>query len=992
LLWGVLAYLETGARKYFLVITAMIVLEFAAKETAYIYTAQLLMFLAIYFVYRMLINPWKDWDARKNFVTWLIAGVFLGGGAGIFFLLKPEKPTGEAATTTPPSTFFGTSLAQSIMIALALMAVIALAVAAVYLVKGFTLKRIRLERSFDLLILVGTLILPLLTAFPLAALKLNVPTKAAEVNALSINNMILMGIGLGVMFLIAIVIGLWWNSREWLINFGLFYGIFVVFYTTLFTNGAGIFTGLLGSLAYWLAQQAVNRGSQPWYYYALIQVPVYEYLPAIGSLLALGLALAGIRPAIERMAPQTAPAAQPDPALHDENSPEYPLETASDAPLEIPIETVPEKPPVLALLGFWAVTALFAYSYAGEKMPWLTVHITLPMILLAGWSIGYLIDSFDWERLKTSRGLVVALLIPVFFISLGAALAALLGPNPPFQGKTLDQLAATSTFMAGFLGAVVSGWGLVSLLKDWPGRQVIGGFSLAAFGFLGLLTMRSAFQASFIQYDQATELLVYAHCGPGIKDALAQIEELSRRTTDGLAMPIAYDNETTYPYWWYLRDFTDQRYYAANPTRDLRNVPAILVGDANYGKVEPIVGNAYYKFEYIRMWWPDQSYFDLNWNRISYALFNPQMRTAIFNIWLNHDYTLYASLNKKDLSLPNWEPSAHMRLYLRKDLVAQLWKYGTAPSQEPVVADPYVGKELKISADRIIGTQGNQDGQFNMPRNMALAPDGSLYVADSGNNRIQHMTADGKVIKVWGTSGAINGANTPPGGTFNEPWGITVGKDGSVYVADTWNHRIQKFTASGDFVKMWGYFGQAETPTAIWGPRALAFDKNGHLMVTDTGNKRVVIFDTDGNFIAQFGSSGAQPGQFDEPVGLATDSSGKAFIADTWNQRVQVMAPDAAGTVYSPVTSWDISGWYGQSLDNKPYIAVDNQDHVFVTDPEGYRVLEFNGQGQIIRYWGDFGTTPDKFGLPNGIIWDGKDGVWVADAANGRIMHFTLPK
>jgi hypothetical protein len=91
------------------------------------------------------------------------------------------------------------------------------------------------------------------------------------------------------------------------------------------------------------------------------------------------------------------------------------------------------------------------------------------------------------------------------------------------------------------------------------------------------------------------------------------------------------------------------------------------------------------------------------------------------------------------------------------------------------------------------------------------------------------------------------------------------------------------------------------------------------------------------------------------------------------------------------LTSWDVSAWYGQSLDNKPYIAVDQSGHVFAPDPEGYRILEFTNQGQFVQFWGDYSTGADGFDLPSAVAADSENGVWVSDTNNGRIMHFTLP-
>jgi sugar lactone lactonase YvrE len=245
------------------------------------------------------------------------------------------------------------------------------------------------------------------------------------------------------------------------------------------------------------------------------------------------------------------------------------------------------------------------------------------------------------------------------------------------------------------------------------------------------------------------------------------------------------------------------------------------------------------------------------------------------------------------------------------------------------------------------------------------------------------------VIKIWGSFADIS-KGAAPGGTFYEPWGIAVGQDGSVYIADTWNHRIQKFSAEGVFINMWGYFGQAESPFAIWGPRDIAIDGAGNIFITDTGNKRIVIYDQGGNYVNQFGSVGMEPGQFDEPIGVAVDNEGLVYITDTWNQRIQVMAADDTGK-YLPLINWEVVAWYGQSLDNKPYLAIDINGDVYTTDPEGYRVLHFTSTGTFVDYFGDLGAGTNGLNLPTGIIADGKGGLWIADTGNGRILHFTLP-
>ncbi|MEW6650163.1 MAG: NHL repeat-containing protein, partial [Chloroflexota bacterium] len=534
-------------------------------------------------------------------------------------------------------------------------------------------------------------------------------------------------------------------------------------------------------------------------------------------------------------------------------------------------------------------------------------------------------------------------------------------------------------------------WGILRLLRDWQPSTILRLFVAGLAVFMAVMTARTAYTANFINYDNAKEFLVYAHAARGPKDILAQVEEISRRTTGGLNINVAYDNDALYPFWWYFRDYPNKRYFTDNVTRDLADSPIIIAGEKNWPRLDQITRGNFHTFEYMRLWWPMQDYFNLTWERIWDALSNPQMRAALFKIWRDRDYTLYASLtNNPNLTLETWQPSQKLRMYIRKDILSQIWNYGAAPAVvTPEQVDPYLAATVNLIPDQII--THSDAAPLTTPRKIAFAPDGSFYVSDTGSHEILHFDSAGRLINRWGSFANLADGDAP-GGTFYEPWGIAIAPDGSVFVADTWNHRIQKFTADGQFITKWGFFGQDVAPEAFWGPRDLAFDSRGRLYITDTGNKRIAIFDQDGNFINQFGSAGIDPGQFDEQVGIAIDAQDRLYVADTWNQRIQVFQidPETASTTF--IRSWDIFGWFGQSLDNKPYLAVDNRGNVFVNDPEGYRILQFNEEGQFVRAWGDVGANPEGgFGLPTGLAVDSVGHVWVADGGNRSLLRFTLP-
>jgi predicted membrane-bound mannosyltransferase/DNA-binding beta-propeller fold protein YncE len=983
MIFATLAYLESGKSKYFYLLTASISLHFCTKETAFIYTAILLVFLALNFLRETSELRSLDRPARRRFnILALAAGlslfVMLGASAIGAGMNKPASDDVAAASTASAISTMPVWVQACVYGDLALGLILGV-LAIANLVGALGWGKIRKLRSFDLLVLVITLVLPQLVAFPIKLIGWDPLDYSGA-------GMIRTGIFIIVFLVISAAVGYWWKGVTWLKNAALFYVIYIVLYTTFFTNGRGFFTGIVGSLGYWLAQQGVQRGSQPWYFYALIQVPMYEYLAALGTILALYF---GIRH--KRLIAWVSGSPADEAALvvtHESDSPDW----LDDAELDHDEEST-RPVPALAMFLFWSLASLAAYSVAGEKMPWLTVHIALPMLLSAGWGLGYLVDSTDWKRVANRSGLIALALIPVFLMAFAGALGSILGANTPFNGNKLENLEATSTFIFAVLMTAGSLFGILRLLWNFTGNEILRLFTAGLFAILTVLTVRTSVLANYINYDTAKEYLVYAHAARGPKDILEQVEEISRRTVGGKNIVVSYDNDGLYPYWWYMRDYPNHRWYTDKPTRELKEAAVVIAGDANFAKVDTILKNDYIHYEYMRLWWPNQDYFNLDWPRLQAAITNPEMRAAIFNIWLDHDYTAYAKVtNNQTLSLETWQPSAKLRMYIRKDIATQMWNYGAAPAvAEPAPVDPYTAKITRLAPAFSFGATGSADAQFNKPRGLAIAQDGSIYVADSGNNRIQHLSAEGKLLQSWGVTGDATKAGGAPGGAFNEPWSVAIGTDGSVFVADTWNHRIQKFTADGRFLKMWGYFGQAEKPDGFWGPRGLAVDKKGNVYVTDTGNKRVAVFTAEGDFVTQFGTTGTDPGQFDEPVGITVDQEGLVYVADTWNSRIQIFAPDSAGTTFTMLRAWEVSAWAGQSLENKPFIASAQGGRLIVADPEGYRVLMFDQEGKLVMGWGDYSADADGFGLVSGVAVAPDGSVWVSDGANNRILKFTLP-
>ena len=854
---------------------------------------------------------------------------------------------------------------------------------------------LRAFAELDLIFLLATLVLPFLSALVLKVLGWQI----SQFNNPGQITLQMVGQGLAVLailFVLSGVLGWFWLRMRWFYVAGFFWAIEILFFTTFLTNGQGIGTGLIGSIGYWIEQQEVMRGGQPWYYFWGL-VPLYEFLPLVLSLGGIVAWLVSLgkkgNSEINRLE-ETATREPEETESRRRKGGERPAAASSAA--RVPAASVhraaaPDSiKPVLsvqqlfeAFLVFWMLATWLVFTYVGEKMAWHVVYFATSMSLLGGLWLGRLIDGIDWRAARARGGLWLALLAPLFLLALKAVFPV--AGKKPFVDVTVNGLGNTVQWLLALIVALA----LIYLIYDrvillgW--RQSLRMIALTFVGLLAVFTVAASYRFAFINYDYATEPMVYAHATPDVKLALAQIEEISRKTTGDHSIKVAYDDDSTWPLEWYLRDYPKKAYFGASPSREAVDAPIVIAGDKNISKIKPYLGERYYEFSYRLIWWPRESYKGLSWQRIQEIARDPKQRGQIWDIIIHRRYTTQTA---------QWDPVHRFSLFVRKDVAAQVWDWGApaAVAAAEEVKDPYPARVVAaVQQIGAAGLPGKGPGQFSFPRAVAVDGSGRIYVADSGNNRVQVFNADGSFLRQFGSTCKLDtkeGCQGDGRGQFNEPWGITVDAEGNVYVSDAWNHRVQKFDKDGKFINQWGVFestgGELGKPFAFYGPRQLATGQDGNIYAMDTGNKRVQVFKPDGSFATQFGGGGVVDGRFDEPTGIGQDSAGNWYIADTWNRRMQKFDKD-----YNFKAQWPVFGWAGNSVVNKPQVAVDaKRNIIYATDPENYRVLAFSSDGAPRFAFGQYGNDAQSFALPTGIAV-GPDGrIYVADGDGHRIMIF----
>ncbi|MBI5957760.1 MAG: hypothetical protein HY866_03425, partial [Chloroflexi bacterium] len=857
-------------------------------------------------------------------------------------------------------------------------------------------------------------------------------------------------------------------------------------------------------------------GSQPQYYYLLTQLPVYEFLPLLGSLCAGFFGLTQlwrwrreraevVRDALyaaeqaeqseqvalesgaELPSPESGSMAQtmiasaqrtaimfappeseadgeliglaaddedapPDDTLNEEYAAqEYavPSRPVWDFPAALarPFDWIEEQSrrasdpewigafPFLAMVGWWAIAMTLGLTIAGEKMPWLTTHLSVPMILISGWWLGRIASGIRRETLRDNGWLVLLVVLPLALMSFGQVVLGF-WEGKPFQGADVRDLMASGNWFGAlliFLGALY----VIGHFGRRIGVEQIGRMTvLSGAAVLGVLTLRAAIMACFINYDYATEYLVYAHSGPAVKTALAEIDRIAEITNEGANMRIVFDDESSWPYTWYLRDYPNYGYLRGEAgsvdASSMDGARVVIVGSKKVGDVRRILGDRYYEFAYFRLWWPMQEYFNLNYERVSNVFSTEEgniaaryYRQALWDIWLDRDYQTYAQAmcieakqyrceeeanwgtndDERDqfresceravvlecakddrFTASKWPVSDRMYFFVDKQIAAQVWDAGIGSSTVDIREPEYPEDRVFqfIDAEAILGANLGMVG----PRGIALDADGLIYVADTERHQILVMDGQGALVR---TIGQPLGA--PEAGGLKQPWDIDIAPDGTIYIADTWNNRVAVFAADGTYLRAWGHEGipgSDPSTDAMWGPRAIMVGPDGNIYVADTGGKRVRKYSPEGEWLDDLGRGGSAIGEVDEPVGLAFNPiSQEVYVAEAWNKRIQAF--DGAG---DPLRTFDVSMWFrNRQSYNRPYIAVSPDGTlIYVVDMDDkHRIVAYNLNGEPVLSF----NQPDKLeenllGVrsPAGIAVDAAGRLYVVDSEQAKVYVF----
>jgi sugar lactone lactonase YvrE len=297
-------------------------------------------------------------------------------------------------------------------------------------------------------------------------------------------------------------------------------------------------------------------------------------------------------------------------------------------------------------------------------------------------------------------------------------------------------------------------------------------------------------------------------------------------------------------------------------------------------------------------------------------------------------------------------------------------------------------------------------GKFNSPQDVAVGPDGNLYVADTNNYQIQVLDADGLFLRSW------NGSSAGVPNDYFRPNAVAVAADGKVFVSDGSNHRVLVFDAQGKFLRSMGQYGSADGQ--LNNPTSIAVDASGNVFVGDSNNYRITVFDADGAYVRHWGGYGYGDDKFDGISDIHIVAGNKLAVSQ-YNNRIRVfnadgtldsktdsvngykMSVDAVGNYYLPswgrkVFKYSSSGSLLQEFNlegkigNQAYGLAVSGDRIYLTDYDNHRINIIDTSGNFIAARGVRGSSNDA--SVYGLATDSLGNIYLADFDMGEIRKY----
>ena len=218
-------------------------------------------------------------------------------------------------------------------------------------------------------------------------------------------------------------------------------------------------------------------------------------------------------------------------------------------------------------------------------------------------------------------------------------------------------------------------------------------------------------------------------------------------------------------------------------------------------------------------------------------------------------------------------------------------------------------------------------------------------------------------------------------GKFNVPWGLAVSDRDEIAVTDNWNHRVQIFGSSGNFIRSFGRKGIGQGELLL--PRGICFDTNGNILVADSGNHRIQIISGEGKSIGMFGGQGNLDSQLSYPCRLSLDSDGNIIVADSGNKLVKVFSPK--GKFVKKIG--------GPGYFRCPVHCVQCDEYLIVSDFYEHCIKVFDREGKYQYQFGKQGEGDGEIKSPRCLAMltvNKSSHVLVCDSGNHRIQIFEL--